>query len=349
TCAQPGLGCVRLSAVRARPGPDSPVVYAGRRAPGALSAGIFDTIFAVQVALLIALAAWAAWKITGRTLKPVEAIRADLAAINFNDLSRHVPEPANQEEIARLARTVNQTLGRLEHARRGLERSLDRQRQFASDASHELRTPITALRARLEEAQLYPDDIDRQAMLEQALSDVDRLESIATDLLLLARLGVNLPDTLETIDLAELVRSEVARRMDPQAVRLRLDSGVMVDAVRPQISRLLANLLDNAQRHARHTIVAEVHSNGDRAELAVTDDGGGIAEADRERIFQRFTRLDPARSRDQGGAGLGLAIASDIAHVHHGTLHIEDPPSGGARFVLRLPLVGVSNPDGDRS
>jgi signal transduction histidine kinase len=347
SCTVPRMGCVRLSVVRAGFTADSPVVYAGRRVPGVLSNGIFNTLFAVQVATLIFLTVWATWKVTGRTLRPVEAIRAELAAINFNDLSGRVPEPPGQDEIARLAKTVNHTLGRLEqakgrleHAKRGLQRTLDRQRQFASDASHELRTPIAGLRMRLEEAQLYPDEIDLQRMLEQALNDVDRLESIATDLLLLTRLGsTNIANTLETVNLAELVQTEVARRTDPHTVQLRLDPQIMLDAVPTQISRVLANLLDNAQRHAEHAVLTEVHRNGDWAELAVTDDGQGVAEADRERIFQRFTRLDTARSRNKGGTGLGLAIARDIAHAHQGTLHIEDPPGGGARFVLRLPLA----------
>jgi signal transduction histidine kinase len=338
TCVEPEVGCVRLSVVRVRPTADSPVVYAGRRAPSRLSTGIFDGIFAVQVAALIVLAAWAAWTVTGRTLKPVEAIRAELAAMNFNDLSGRVLEPDRQIEIARLARTINDTLGRLEQAKRGMERTLDRQRQFAADASHELRTPIAGLRTRLEEAQLYPDDIDQPAMLEEALRDIDRLEAIATDLLLLTRLGTNMTDAMETIDLAELVKAQVAKRGDPHPVQLQLEPGVLVNAVRVQISRVLANLLDNAQRHAKSTVITAVQRVNGQAELAVDDDGDGVAEPDHERIFQRFTRLDPARSRDRGGTGLGLAIASDIARVHHGTLHIEDSRCGGARFVLHLPL-----------
>jgi signal transduction histidine kinase len=122
-------------------------------------------------------------------------------------------------------------------------------------------------------------------------------------------------------------------------VHLRLDPGVIVNAVRAQISRVLTNLLDNAQRHANHAVWTEVHNCDGRAELSVSDDGEGIAEIDRERIFQRFTRLDAARSRDHGGTGLGLAIAREIADAHCGTLDIEDSSTGGSRFVLRLPLA----------
>jgi signal transduction histidine kinase len=339
TCVQARVGCVRISALRVSTAPDSPVVYAGRRTPGPISTGAFDLLFAGQVAALIFIAIWAAWKVTGRTLRPVNAIRAELAAINVNDLSTRVPEPSGEDEIARLARTVNGTLGRLEHAKGRTEQALQKQRRFASDASHELRTPIAGLRAQLEEAQLHPDDTDLREMLSRALSDVDRLESITSDLLLLTRLGADMPATLETLDLAELVRAEVAQRKDRHPVRLHLASGTTVDGVPTHIGRLLTNLLDNAQRHAKHQVQVEVRRGAGMAELIVSDDGGGIAEADRERIFQPFTRMDAARSREHGGTGLGLAIAQDIAHAHKGTLHVEDQPGGGARFILRLPLI----------
>jgi signal transduction histidine kinase len=339
TCAHKPVGCVRISAMRVRSSPDSPVVYAGRRVPGALSTGIFDTLFGIQVITLTALAAWATWKVTGQTLQPVEAIRVELSSINIHEMSNRVPEPPGEDEIARLARTINSTLDRLEQAKCRLQGAFEQQRQFTADASHELRTPIAGLRMQLEEAQLHPDDTDLREVLNRALSDVDRLEAITTDLLLLARMGVNQPAAKERVDLAELVQSVVSRRSDRLPVQLGLDPGAIVNAVRAQIVRVLTNLLDNAQRHARHRVRAEVHSNGGTAELSVSDDGAGIAEADRERIFQRFTRLDAARSRDHGGTGLGLAIAREIAHAHCGTLDLEDSSAEGSRFVLRLPLA----------
>jgi signal transduction histidine kinase len=114
---------------------------------------------------------------------------------------------------------------------------------------------------------------------------------------------------------------------------------VTVEASSWQLSRLLANLLDNARRHATQRLKVDVRRTGDHAELTVADDGEGISPADRERVFQRFVRLDPARSRDRGGTGLGLAIARDIAEAHHGSLHVDDAVNGGACFVLRIPLV----------
>jgi signal transduction histidine kinase len=344
TCERPPVGCVRLSAYRVWPALNSPVVYAGRPAPGATSPGTFDAIFATQAIGLIIIAAFATWKITGRTLRPVEAIRAELAAINGDDLGSRVPEPPGHDEIARLAGTVNSTLRRLERAKGRVEKALDQQRQFAADASHELRTPLAGLRMQLEEAQLYPDEVSVHDVLDHALNDVDRLQAITTDLLLLARVGATTPSALERVDLAELAEVDVSRRMDGIEVRLGLEGGVMVDVVRAQISRVLSNLLDNAQRHARRTVQIEVRRDGDHAELAVSDDGAGVTEADRERIFERFSRLDAARSRDTGGTGLGLAIARDIACAHNGTLSVGDSPLGGARFVLRLPLADPRGP-----
>jgi signal transduction histidine kinase len=333
TCEQARVGCVRVSAVRAWSLADSPVVYAGLRVPSLLATGMFDMLFVVQSSALILLSGWGAWKVSGRTLRPVDAISTTLATINVHDVTHRVPEPGTQDEIARLASVINDTLSRV-------DRALEQQRQFTTDVSHELRTPLAGLRAQLEDAQLYPDQDDLYKVLDAALADVGRIQSIVTDMLLLARLEANAPETLETVDLADLVRTQVARRGDRHPVRLRLEPSITVNASPGLLARVLANLLDNAQRHAKRLVIVEVCRAGpDRAvELVVSDDGEGIAEADRERIFQRFTRLDSARSRREGGTGLGLAIARNIAQLHHGTLHVGESPIGGARFVLRLPI-----------
>ncbi|WP_214416781.1 sensor histidine kinase [Sphaerisporangium fuscum] len=338
-CSILGLGCLRIAAYRVSSSPDSDIVYAGGQAPRTISPSAFDALFAVQVVVLVSLAVWAAWQVTGRTLRPVDAIRAELAATNVNDLSSRVPEPPGDDEVARLARTVNSTLERLENAKERMERVLAQQRQFASDASHELRTPIAGLRAKLEEARMYPEEIDQDVLLDRTLADVDRLQNIITDLLLLARLDGGAPTKLKKVDLAEAARAEVSRRIDRLPVRLHLAPGVVVNAVETQITRVLTNLLDNAQRHAKSTVLVEVRRDGDAAELIVSDDGDGIAEADRERIFERFTRLDASRCRDRGGTGLGLAIVRDIAHAHRGTIGVGSSEWGGARFSLRLPLA----------
>lgn len=323
--------CFHLTAVRVNTAPGSPVVFAGRTTPGVLSTRILEAIVFIQVGILTGIAAWATWLVTGRALGPVAEMRSELDEVNASDLSRRVTEPAGEDEVAQLARSINGTLNRL-------ERSAEQQRQFASDASHELRTPIAGLRAQLESAQLYPDDTDINILVESALRDTDRLEAIITDLLLLARIGSRVDVVKERVDLGGLVREELSSRDDKHPVRLAVTDGVIVEGVRLQLARLLTNLLDNAERHAESLVTIEVARVDGTAILAVANDGSKIAPEDRDRIFERFTRLDAARSRDAGGTGLGLAIARDVALAHRGTIAAEESPLG-PRFVLRLPAV----------
>ncbi|MEU8038538.1 GAF domain-containing sensor histidine kinase [Streptosporangium sp. NPDC049078] len=232
----------------------------------------------------------------------------------------------------------------LKQTTESLRDTLDRQRRFTADASHELRTPLAGLRAQLEEARLHPGQTDLTDLLNHTLNDVDRLQAIITDLLSLARTGTTPLTALEPVDLTELVEAEVTHRIgDHHPTRLDLTPDVLANAVPIQIRRMLNNLLDNAQRHATHHVTVEVRRVGDDAghiaELSVTDDGPGVPPAEHEHIFQPFTRLDSARSRDHGGTGLGLAIARAIARDHHGTLHVEDARPNGARFTFRLPAT----------
>jgi signal transduction histidine kinase len=283
------------------------------------------TVMLIGFPLLLVVVAAVTWLVTGRALRPVEGIRSEMAAITASeDLARRVPEPATHDEIARLARTTNETLA-------ALEASVERQRRFVADASHELRSPIASLRTQLEVAAAHPELLD----LDGAVEDTVRLQHLAADLLLLARLDAGERPADARVDLSALAREEAAGR-----------TGVTVDAEpvevtgsRGQLGRVLANLLDNGRRHARERVTVTVRREGDRAVLAVADDGEGVAEADRERIFERFVRLDAARSRDDGGAGLGLAIARDVAVRHGGTLTAGAAPAGGALFELRLPLA----------
>lgn len=269
------------------------------------------------------------YRVIDRVLHPVRVIRSELTEITTTDLGRRVTVPKSHGEFRQLALTVNRTLDLLE----GL---VEQQRRFASDASHDLRSPLTAIRAQVEEGLLAPEETDWPATARAILASVDRLQAIVTDLLLVATLDAGGAGSRDLVDLAELVRAELERRPREPRVQTRLESGVVVIGDLQRLTRVLTNLLDNAERHARSLIMVTVRREPDAAVLEVLDDGAGIPPEHREVVFQRFTRLDAARSRDAGGTGLGLAIARQIAEAHGGTLTIEDSLSG-ARFVLRLP------------
>jgi signal transduction histidine kinase len=324
----------RIVAVTAQTPGGAVTVYAGTSLRDADAADeITKVALGIGTPLLLATVALVTWWVTGRALRPVEAIRSEVAEITGRALHRRVPVPTAQDEVARLARTMNATLDRLEDA-------VVRQRRFIADASHELRSPITVLRTQLEVALAHPDPALWPDLVSDALEDTVRLQDLASDLLLLARLDAAEPVSRIPLDMAELCRTTVAARHgDRLPIATRLQPGLTVEGNRGWLVRLLTNLLDNAQRHADRRIELVLHTDQDArlAVLEVTDDGPGIPDADRERIFERFTRLDDARSRDLGGAGLGLAIARDIAHQHHGTLRVE-PHRNGAGIVARLPL-----------
>ncbi|MFJ9425732.1 sensor histidine kinase [Streptomyces sp. NPDC101249] len=286
------------------------------------------TVMLVGFPLLLCVVGAVTWLVTRRALRPVEGIRRELAAITASaDLARRVPVPDAHDEVARLARTTNETLT-------ALETSVERQRRFVADASHELRSPIASLRTQLEVGEAHPGLLD----VPGAVEDTVRLQRLAADLLLLARLDAGEKPARTLVDLAELARERAAGRA---GVTVGADDPVPVSGSRGQLARVLDNLLDNAARHARGRISVAVRREGGRAVLAVADDGDGVPEADRERIFERFVRRDDARSRDDGGAGLGLAIARDIAVRHGGTLTVRRSPAGGALFELRLPPRAV--------
>ncbi|BBC32910.1 Histidine kinase [Streptomyces graminofaciens] len=287
------------------------------------------TTMLIGLPLLLVTVSGVTYVVTKRALRPVEGIRAEMAAITASeDLSRRVPEPATHDEVARLARTTNETLA-------ALETSVERQRAFVADASHELRSPIASLRTQLEVAAAHPELLD----LDGAVEDTVRLQRLASDLLLLARLDAGeRPQPDARFDLAAVVREETEGR---DGVTVEGGTGpVEVRGSRNQVSRVLGNLLDNAGRHARERVAVALRTEGDWIVLAVADDGTGVPPADRDRVFERFVRLDESRARDDGGAGLGLAIARDIAVRHGGTLTVGDAPGGGALFELRLPQKG---------
>ncbi|MET7544811.1 HAMP domain-containing sensor histidine kinase [Streptomyces sp. NPDC005500] len=285
----------------------------------------------IGLPVMLLIVAAVTWLMTRRALRPVEGIRAEMSAITASeDLSRRVPEPGSRDEIARLARTTNETLT-------ALEASVDRQRRFVADASHELRSPIASLRTQLEVGAAHPELLD----VPGAVTDTVRLQALAADLLLLARLDAGERPGSTRLDMGALVHEEVSQRTGdriPVTASVPPPSEPLeVTGSRSQLARIVGNLLDNAERHAESSVAVSVRTERGSVVVAVSDDGPGVPEPERERIFERFVRLDDARSRDEGGAGLGLAIARDVARRHQGTLTVTRSPEGGACFELRLP------------
>ncbi|OLT26908.1 two-component sensor histidine kinase [Actinomadura sp. CNU-125] len=314
------------------PGGETVTVYAGTELDAARSAvGTVIRSMLVGLPLLLAVVAGVTWLVTRRALFPVEAVRAELAEITVaGDLSRRVPVPEARDEVGRLAVTTNATLA-------ALEDSVAKQRAFVADASHELRSPIASLRTQLEVAVAHPELLD----VEGTVDDVVRLQHLAADLLLLARIDAGERPPARPVRLAELVRDELDRRAagDRVPVRASVEGDPRVTGVPGRLSRVLGNLLDNAERHADRVVRVTARREGRDAVVRVADDGPGVPAADRERVFERFVRLDDARSRDEGGAGLGLAIARDLVAAHGGTLTVRDAPEGGALFEVRLPVT----------
>ncbi|WP_405923979.1 sensor histidine kinase [Streptomyces sp. NBC_00035] len=299
-------------------------VYAGEPLSAEQSAvRTASTVMLIGFPLLLVVVAAVTWRVTRRALRPVEGIRSEMAAITASeDLARRVPVPDTHDEVAGLARTTNETLA-------ALELSVERQRRFVADASHELRSPIASLRTQLEVGAAHPELLD----VAGAVEDTVRLQRLAADLLLLARLDAGERPADTRFDLGAVVREEAAGRTGVTADA----PAVEVSGSRGQLARVLANLLDNAQRHARERVSVRVRTDGAWVVVEVADDGAGVPADQRERIFERFVRLDDARTRDDGGAGLGLAIARDVALRHEGTLTVREAPEGGALFELRLP------------
>lgn len=284
--------------------------------------------------LLVALLTWMA---VGRALKPVSAIRGKLADITAHDLHQRVPEPDSRDEIAALARTVNATLDRLQTA-------VEQHKRFVADAAHELRSPLAILRTRLE---LTAHRTGAPVPAAQVLTDVDRIQTLTTDLLLLARLDAGEPPRDQEVDLGQVAAEEAAQTRPRPDVTVAMDiaTDVLIRGSGDQLRRLVANLVDNAVRHATTAVTVGLTADDARAVLEVTDDGPGIPREHREIVFDRFTRLDEARDRDRGGSGLGLSIARDIAVAHHGTLSVATTPEPGACLRAVLP---VGTPDAAR-
>ncbi len=291
-------------------------------------------LLAAGLPLLLLIVAAVTWRAVGRALAPVELIRAGAAAISGTDSDARLPVPPVRDEIGRLAQTMNDLLARISTA-------AQQQRQFVGDASHELRSPLAALQTEIDVARQHPSGEPSEAVLARLSDQMARFRELTDNLLFLARAdegAESLRD--EAVDLDELVLAEVHRlRGLGHTVLVDLPTAARVHGSASDLSRLLRNLGDNAAEHARSTVWISLRVEASHALLAVRDDGPGIPQVDRERVFDRFVRLDAARARTASGSGsgLGLAICRQIVQRHHGTISIHDGP--GALVVTRLPLI----------
>jgi len=272
--------------------------------------------------------------VVGRALRPVEKMRREVDEVTGTSLDRRIADPGTNDEIGRLATTMNRMLGRLDESQKA-------QRRFISDASHELKSPLASLRQYAEIARSYPDRMSEAELAEAVLDEGGRLERLVRNLLLLARVDEqSLGLATDSVDLDDLLLAEGTRlrgttelSVDTSAVaavRVPGDAGLLGQVVR--------NLADNAARHATSTVRLSVSQRAG-AVIVVEDDGEGIPAAERDRVFERFVRLDEARGRDAGGTGLGLAIVRELVAAHGGTVAVDASTLGGARFAVSLPLA----------
>jgi signal transduction histidine kinase len=323
-------------------GDGAPLVYAASSLePAHEATAAAATGLAVAVPLLLICVGVTSWRLVGRSLRPVEAIRAQVDQITPGQLDRRVAEPPGQDELRHLARTMNTMLDRLQRAQQ-------RQRRFVSDASHELRSPLAAIRTRVEVGLAHPDRTDWVALARAVHREGARLDRLVDDLLTLASApaagaagAAAEAAALEDVDLDEVVLDEVEamRARGEVAVDLAALSPVRLRSRPEQLRLIVRNLLDNAERHAAARVEIGLAACGAAAELVVSNDGDPVPAAERERVFDPFHRLQPARDRASGGAGLGLAIVRDAVTAHGGRVWFADC-AAGAEVHVQLPVAG---------
>ncbi|WP_241983582.1 MULTISPECIES: cell wall metabolism sensor histidine kinase WalK [unclassified Cryobacterium] len=292
-------------------------------------------LLAGAVPLLTGIVALLTWIVVGRALAPVERMRREVDAVTATNLERRINDPGRDDEIGRLAHTMNSMLDRLDTSQRA-------QRQFVSDASHELRSPLASLRQYAEVAQAHPDRVNLGDLSEAVLDEGDRLERLVAGMLLLARVSERSATTTGTaVDLDDLMLAEARRLRDTMA--LSIDStgvgAARVHGDQNLLGQVVRNLVDNAAQHASGRVSLSLGLVDGQALLTVEDDGHGVPPGERDRVFERFVRLDESRARASGGTGLGLAIVRESVQAHGGTVRIVDSALGGARFEVRLPAV----------
>jgi signal transduction histidine kinase len=297
--------------------------------------GTIVRLLAVAVPLVLILLALTVWVVVGRALRPVERMRREVDAVSATNLDRRIDDSGADDEIGRLASTMNRMLDRLDESQRA-------QTRFISDASHELKSPLASLRQFAEVARDYPDRVNATDLTDAILDEGARLERLVQNMLVLAHTDESsLSVSRRAVDLDDLLLAEAAR--------LRSSNDVVVDTSGVGAARVLGdeallaqvvrNLVDNAARSSRGHITLALSDNGSEVVFTVDDNGPGVPAAQRERVFDRFVRLDEARARDSGGSGLGLAIVRATVVAHGGSVRLLGNTMGGARAEVVLPTA----------
>jgi len=313
-------------------GPVTVVVGSSLEAVHEATSALRRTLLVGGPVVLVALG-FVIWLVLGAALARLDRIRAEVDAIGHDQLDRRVADDGRRDEVGRLAATMNRMLARVDGA-------VQRQRRLVADVSHDLQGPLATQRVSMELALAAPGSVDSRVLREEVLDATAQMEHLVDDLLVLATADEGVPVEARAVDLDAVVLEE--------ASRARTASGRVVDTTRVsagpvranagELRRVVRNLLDNACSHARTRVEVRVGVVGDEVVLDVLDDGPGVPPDDRELVFERFQRGDPARSRRAPGTGLGLAIARSLAERADGTLELADD-GPGAHFRLTLPLL----------
>ena len=310
------------------------VIVASSLSPLEDTVGVLVPVLLAAAPIGLALVAVATWVLTGIAFRPVKAIRDRAETISSSAPGERLPVPIARDEIHDLAETMNGMLQRIED-------SSVAQRQFISDASHELKSPIAAIRTMVDVARHDPSRVDLPALLGDVAAEDQRLELLVADLLLLATADEGgLRVSRRAVDLARIMSEEVASMVPRDGVTFEVVPMPPVEAVADEarVRQLMRNLLDNAVRHARTGVWVALAEEDGTARLTISDDGPGISEDSRERVFDRFVRIDKGRGRSDGGTGLGLPVSRAIVQAHGGTIQVANPLHGGATVEVRLPM-----------
>lgn len=299
-------------------------------------------LFAIGLPIVLVLVGASTWWLVGRALGPVERIRARVSAISGTRVSQRIPVPDSRDEIAALAVTMNEMLARLESAQAT-------QRRFVADASHELRSPLATLNAAVQVAVADETGATWQGLAEVMTAETNRMSRLVEDLLLLSKVDEHsMRLEWQDVDLDDVLQGQAARlRATPRVTVSTQIVPVRIEGDPGKLAQCVTNVVDNAVRHARSRVGLSLGPgpDGDSARIVVDDDGTGIPENERVRVLERFVRLDDSRSRNSGGSGLGLSIASEVARAHGGGVEIGTSPWGGTRVTLWIPTRQV---DGER-